>query len=86
MPEISRFFGIVILMYYSDHSPPHFHVRYGDQKAIVAIQTLTLLTGILSPRIFGFVMEWAVMHQSDLMDDWELARQQAPLNKIQPLE
>jgi len=86
MPEISRFFGIVILMYYSDHTPPHFHIRYGDQKAIIAIQTLTLFAGSLSPRTFGLVMEWAAMHQPELMEDWELARQQAPLNKVQPLE
>jgi Domain of unknown function (DUF4160) len=53
MPEISRFFGIVITMYYNDHPPPHFHVRYGQQKAIVDIQTLEILEGKLAVRVFG---------------------------------
>jgi len=73
-------------MNYNDHSPPHFHVRYGEMKAVVAIQTLTLLAGYLSPRTFGLVMEWAAIHQSELIDNWELNRQQSPLKKIQPLE
>jgi hypothetical protein len=86
MPEISRFFGIIVAMYYDDHAPPHFHVRYGEQKAIVAITSLTLLHGRLSPRVFGMVVEWASLHQNELLENWELARQQAPLNRIAPLE
>ena len=62
MPEISRFFGIIIAMNYNDHVPPHFHARYGGQKAIVAIQTLALLRGRLPPRAFGLVIEWATLH------------------------
>jgi hypothetical protein len=86
MPEISRFFGIIIAMFYNDHSPPHFHVRYGEQKAIVAISSLSLLRGELSPRVFGMVVEWASLHQTELLENWELARQHAPLRKIAPLE
>ena len=86
MPEISRFFGIIISMFYNDHTPPHFHVHYSGQQAIIAIQSLVLLAGELSPCAFGLVMEWAAMHRAELMDNWELARQQAPLNKIDPLE
>ncbi len=86
MPEICRFFGIVITMYHSDHPPPHFHVRYGDQKALITIQSLSTLRGSLSPRVFGMVMEWAAIHQSELMENWDLARQQALLRKIAPLE
>lgn len=86
MPEISRFFGIVITMNYNDHAPPHFHVRYSGQKALIGIQTLTVLQGRLSPRVFGLVMEWASLHQAELMEDWELARQQAELQRIEPLE
>ena len=59
MPEISRFFGIIIAMYYDDHAPPHFHVRYGDQRAIIAISSLALLRGRLSPRVFGMAVERA---------------------------
>lgn len=86
MPEISRFFGMIITMFYNDHTPPHFHVRYGEQKALIAIQTLTLISGELSPRAFGLVMEWAALHRSELIENWELARQQAPLKKVPPLE
>jgi hypothetical protein len=86
VPEISRFFGIVVSMNYNDHPPPHFHVRYAEQKAIVAIQSPTLLEGELSPRALGLVMEWAAMHRQELLDDWHLARQQQPLNRIAPLE
>ena len=86
MPEISRFFGIIIAMYYDDHEPPHFHVRYGEDKAIISIDTLSILQGRLSPRAIGLVTEWAARHQHELREDWNLARQQAPLKKIQPLE
>lgn len=86
MPEISRFFGIIIAMYYNDHAPPHFHVRYGQQKALIAIQSLSVLQGNLKPRTLGLVIEWASQHQTELMQDWELARQNAPLCPIPPLE
>ena len=86
MPEISRFFGIIIAMNYNDHAPPHFHVRYGGQKALIGIQSLSLLQGRLTPRVFGLVMEWASMHQAELTHNWELARQQAELAMIEPLE
>jgi len=86
MPEISRFFGIIIAMYYNDHSPPHFHVRYGQQKAIIDIQSLAIIEGRLSPRALGLVIEWAASHQAELLRNWELARQQEPLESVQPLE
>ena len=86
MPEISRFFGIIISMYYNDHSPPHFHVRYGQQKAIIVIQSLSVLEGQLSPRVLGLVIEWAALHQTELLDNWTLARQNLPLHKILALE
>ena len=66
MPEISRVFGIIIAMFYDDHAPPHFHVRYGEQKAIIAIDTLTILRGQLAPRVRGLVMEWAALHKEEL--------------------
>ncbi|AUB34571.1 hypothetical protein COO91_00398 [Nostoc flagelliforme CCNUN1] len=86
MPEISRFFGIIITMYYNDHPPPHFHVRYNNQKAIVSIQTLEILEGELTARLFKLVTEWAILHQVELMEDWELARDNQTLEKISPLE
>jgi hypothetical protein len=73
-------------MNYNDHPPPHFHVRYGEQKALIGIQTMSVLRGRLSPRVLGLVIEWASLHQAELLKNWELARQQAELQKIEPLE
>ncbi len=86
MPEISRFFGIVIAIFYGDHLPPHFHARYGAAQAIIAIEELSILGGQLPPRALGLVMDWASVHQVELREDWDLARRQAPLRKIAPLE
>lgn len=86
MPEVSRFFGIIITLNYNDHPPPHFHVRYGEQRAIVDINSLRVLEGKLSPRVLGMVVEWASLHQAELLANWTLARETEPLNKISPLE
>jgi hypothetical protein len=86
MPELCRFFGIIITMFYNDHVPPHFHVRYGEHKAIMAIDSLMLLEGHLPPRALGLVAEWGALHQDELRDNWTLAEQRAPLKKIKPLE
>jgi hypothetical protein len=86
MPEISRFFGIIVAMYYDDHAPPHFHVRYGKHRAIVEIDRVALLAGRLPPRALGLVMEWATLHQEELEENWRRAREQAPLKQIPPLE
>ncbi len=73
-------------MFYDDHSPPHFHVRYGEHEATVTIATLLLLEGSLPARVRGMVMEWAALHQRALMDDWDRARRGLPLDTIPPLE
>lgn len=86
MPEISRFFGIIVAMYYSDHNPPHFHARYGEFKIEIEICTLTVLAGKFPPRALGLLVEWATQHQEELMADWQLARQDAELHSIAPLE
>jgi hypothetical protein len=86
MPEISRFFGIVIAMYHNDHDPPHFHVRYGGEKGRVSISNLSFLEGGLSPRVRGMVIEWASQHIDELRRDWALAKERKPLEKIPPLE
>jgi hypothetical protein len=86
MPEISRFFGIVIQMFYNDHSPPHFHARYGRDQAVISVADLVVLKGSLPPRALGLVMEWATRHREELMDDWNLARADSPLKAISPLE
>lgn len=86
MPEISRFFGIVIAMYYADHEPAHFHVRHAEQRAVVAIDDLRVLAGQLSPRALGLVVEWAAVHRRELRENWALAAAQMPLKPIAPLE
>ncbi len=86
MPEISRFLGIIITMYYSEHPPPHFHVRYGQHKAVVLIEPPTVLYGALPPRVHGLVVEWAALHHEELLANWRLAMAQTPLQPIEPLE
>ena len=86
MPEISRFFGIVVRMYFSDHEPPHFHAAYGELEALVAIDTLEILRGELPRRALSLVIEWATLHRNALREDWQLARAGMPPRPIDPLE
>ena len=86
MPEISRFFGIVIKMFFDDHNPPHFHARYGSYKAAIRIRDFTVLEGLLPPKALGLVMEWVAIHKDELLKEWELAKQQKPLFTIEPLK
>ena len=86
MPEISRFLGIVIVMYYREHNPPHFHVRYNSYRAIISIDNLSVMSGKLPPKALGLVIEWASQHQEALREDWELARAEQALKPIEPLE
>ena len=86
MPEISRFFGIRILMFYNDHAPPHFHAEYGGERVSLEIQSLAVIEGRIQRRALGMVVEWARGHQSELDEDWERARNGLPLLEIRPLE
>jgi len=85
VPEISRFFGIVIKMYWEDHNPPHFHAFYAGEMALIDINTLSLFSGKLSPRALGLVIEWGTLHQEELLADWCRAQEQNPLVRIEPL-
>jgi len=86
MPEISRFFGIVIAMFYADHAPPHFHARYRQHRAIIGIDPSVVLGGTLPARPLSLVMEWAAQHRAELREDWRRARLQEPLLPVPPLE
>ena len=86
MPEICRFYGIIIAMFYDEHNPPHFHARYGSYKVSIDIRSLSVLEGKFPPRALGLVVEWASLHQNELMDDWNLARDRKSPNKIEPLD
>jgi hypothetical protein len=77
---------MVVLMYYNDHDPPHFHVRYGEHQALLGIRDLRLLAGSLPPRALGLVIEWASRYREGLWANWERARRGEPLVPIPPLE
>ena len=79
MPEISRFFGIVIKMFFDDHNPPHFRAEYVESLALIDIRTLAIFAGRLPPRAMGLVIEWATLHRQELLADWERARAQQEL-------
>ena len=86
MPEISRFLGIVIAMFYNDHAPPHFHARYGELEVRVDIQTGQILSGSFPKRAESLVLEWLGLHRAELMINWDLAGNRKPLLKVAPLE
>ena len=86
MPEVSRFFGIVIVMYWKEHGVPHFHAKYAGERASFSIGDLRLLEGQLPPRVTALVLEWAFLHRDELMENWNLAMAKRPLKSIQPLE
>jgi len=85
MPEISRFLGIVISIYYNEHNPPHFHAEYGEFQITVEIES-GIVNGKFPRRALNAVLEWFVLHKEELMQDWELSLKGKPLNKIKPLE
>ena len=86
MPEISRFYGIVIKMFFDDHNPPHFHAFYGEYEVLININSFAVFAGNLPPRALGLVIEWATQHQDELLTNWERARGQESLSKIEPLK
>jgi hypothetical protein len=85
VPEVSRFYGIVISLYYDEHLPPHFHARYGEARATLSFRG-TLLAGAMPPRAAALVRAWAQLHVDELDLDWELARAGRPLLPIAPLD
>lgn len=85
MPIISRFFGIIIYMYWRDHAPPHFHAKYGDQQITVEIET-GIIKGNMSKRAKKMVQEWRESHKEELLTDWKLAEERKTLNRIEPLD
>jgi len=86
VPTISRFYGILIQMYFDDHNPPHFHVIYADHKAVIGIYDFGVLEGDLPPRALGLVTEWARINKDALLEDWDRARRMEALLPIKPLE
>ena len=86
MPEISRFFGIVIRMYFDDHEPPHFQAIYGGTEAQVGIDPIMVFEGQLPYRAVSMVLEWAALHQRELMLDWRRLQSGHAAQRIEPLK
>lgn len=86
MPELSRFFGIIIRMYYDDHLPPHFHAIYSNQEAQISINPIAVLNGDISRRALSMVFEWAALHQQELQENWDRLQKEEPSVKIEPLD
>ena len=85
MPEISRFLGIIIKMYWAEHNPPHFHAEYNEFTAEIEISSLTVKKGKLPARILGMVIEWAELHQDELLENWNTLQTTRKYHKINPL-
>jgi len=85
MPQISAFYGLIILMNFKDHTPPHFHVWYGDYKITVTIQD-GIITGKMPQRALRMVFEWLEKYREELIKDWEKAQNGESLIQIPPLQ
>lgn len=86
MPEISRFFGIIIQMYFSDHAPPHFHATYQEYDVSIKIEDGAVIKGKLPPRVLGLVQEWRALRVNELMENWKHASTDGKFIKVPPLE
>ncbi len=86
MPTISTFYGILIQMFWGDHSPPHFHALYAEYEILVNIKTLEVMEGSLPKRALSLVLEWAIKHQTELLEDWALCEKNQSPKKISPLQ
>ena len=86
MPIISSFFGIIVRMYYGDHSPPHFHAEYQGQRATFDFDGNLILGQIRSKNARKLIQEWAVQHKTELMLNWESIEQGLPIERIEPLD
>lgn len=85
MPELSRFLGIVIYMYFNEHNPPHFHAAYNEFNAAISIKTLGLIEGKLPSKVMSLVVEWAQEHQDELFENWNSIQETGEHHKIKPL-
>lgn len=85
MPEISRFFGIIIKMFADEHNPPHFHAEHAEYKATFSIETGQMIQGYFPPNKATLVTAWAIIHQKDLLKNWETLAEGIKPNKIDPL-
>ena len=85
MPEVALFYGIRITMYYSDHSPPHFHAEYAGKTARIHILEASVISGSIPQRQLRLILAWCELHRDELMQNWELCKDNKPLMRINPL-
>ena len=86
MPLVSEFFGIKIYMYWVDHFPMHFHAEYGSAKALISIQEVAVIKGVLPARQLKLVLAWCEIHKEELIQNWNSAQQHGEIQKIEPLK
>ena len=86
MPTISLFYGIMINMFYDDHAPPHFHATYAEYKGIIDIDHLKMIKGNLPRRALELILDWAELHQDELLENWQLCETKQVPYKIEPLK
>ena len=85
MPEISRFLGIIIFMFFNEHTPPHFHAKYNEYQAAISIENLGIIKGNLPAKVLSLVVEWGMEHKEELLDNWDSLRATGKYKKIEPL-
>jgi hypothetical protein len=86
MPTISMFYGIIIQMFWDEHAPPHFHAKYGEYKATINIRELCIIEGSLPRRASQLVLDWAELHQGELLLDWDLCQANQHPKPVAPLK
>lgn len=86
MPTISVFYGIIIQMFWDEHNPPHFHAKYGEFEALIGINDFSLIQGKLPSKALALVVEWASIHQTELIENWNLGKSNLGFKKIEPLK
>ena len=86
LPTISTFYGMLIKMFFDDHSPAHFHVQYAEFKAVIAIESLSVIRGHLPRRAQELVLDWTELHQQELLEDWALCQAKQQPKPIEPLQ
>ncbi len=86
MPELSRFYGVVVYMFFSDHNPPHFHIKYQKNHATINLETFDIIKGKLPRRALALVLEWASLHRTELRESWKLCVKNKNPHKIKPLD
>jgi hypothetical protein len=86
VPRLSEFYGIVIYMYFADHSPPHFHAIYGEHEALIRIADGSTIRGELPSTAMRLVEQWRTLHLDELVQNWALAQEPAAMSRIEPLQ